>query len=240
VSVGSLRTKLRAQAASRPPGSGVPGGRQRAQVDQVLVGVAEGERRRRRRDVEDRPSLGREVQLRGAEDLQAVGRGGEGGRRHSVARDVLAPADGCLRRDRERALDDAQVAALARPQHQPVRAEPDGLAVAVGRPVHDAECRHARLRCCCPTHGRTWSPLRTKWGCRLSWPAVPRAARGCAVRDRSALCRTRADHSSVCRGSSDPVPIALRARRAGTTNAQGRLVERPAQTIQTDGGQRHH
>jgi hypothetical protein len=46
-------------------------------------------------------------------------------------------------RDGERSLDQTLVVAVARPEHDPVLAERNRLAVAVGRDVADGEDRHA-------------------------------------------------------------------------------------------------
>ena len=62
----------------------------------------------------------------------------ETGRGDRIPPDVMRPGDACLRRHRELEPGQPQLAALARAQHQPVRAERDRAAVAVCCLVMDA------------------------------------------------------------------------------------------------------
>ena len=103
------------------------------------LGVDNARDRCRRLDLGARQGRAEALDHQFADDAERVGRPVEIRDGDGVAIGVVHPAQPRLRSDRERGIDDAQVEAVARPQHQPVRPELHGRGIAVGRGVADAQ-----------------------------------------------------------------------------------------------------
>ena len=118
--------------------------RQRSEIGPFVGGILEGVDDGGGGDIEDRPGCGVELDLCDALDHQHVMHRLEGRRGDSISPDVMRPGHLRWGRHHQLELDQPQVPAFARTQHQAVRAEGDRLAVAICRTVVDPETNHTQ------------------------------------------------------------------------------------------------
>ena len=116
---------------------------QAAKVAAVVARIDEGIDLRLRRDREYGSGQPEMLEMQRRDDQQLGRALRELDLRHRVAEHIVHPAHIARRRQRQLRLDQPQVVAVARAQHQPVRPERDRRRIAVARLVANGQIFHA-------------------------------------------------------------------------------------------------